>query len=391
MFFHNIKYFFKSLIKEKTLIFWTFAFPLILATFFYLTFSGIEENDVIDVINIGVVKNEEFEENLAFKEGFKELSKGEDKLLDIEYLTLEKGEELLEKGEISGIILFDNGPKTIIKKSGINETVLNYVVEEIAQSEKVFRKSIENHFEKTKEIPTEESIEKALENINEKMENLRNSENTIDKSFSNLKFSMIYFYTIIAMTCMYSGMMGMEALSKILPDTTKEGMRISVSPAPRWKLIFSGLFASFIIQILAIAILFLYTVFVLNIDYGENLGYVMILTLLGCLGGLSLGVFIETVIPLSENGKTGVLLGITMLGSFLSGMMNVGIKYYVDKHFPILNKINPTRMITDGLYSLYYYDTLERYRFNILSLVIFIAVLLGISIFRLRGRRYDSI
>ena len=46
----------------------------------------------------------------------------------------------------------------------------------------------------------------------------------------------------------------------------------------------------------------------------------------------------------------------------------------VDKNMPIINKLNPASMITDGFYSLYYYDTLDRYFFNIVSLLIFSAI-----------------
>ena len=42
---HNFKYTLKTIFKSKALIFWTFAFPLIMATFFNMAFSDIEENE----------------------------------------------------------------------------------------------------------------------------------------------------------------------------------------------------------------------------------------------------------------------------------------------------------------------------------------------------------
>lgn len=78
-------------------------------------------------------------------------------------------------------------------------------------------------------------------------------------------------------------------------------------------------------------------------------------------------------------------------GCFLSGMMGITMKYIVDKNIPIVNKINPASMITDGFYSLYYYDTLDRYFFNIASLLIFALIMIAISYFSLRRQKYDSI
>ena len=47
------------------------------------------------------------------------------------------------------------------------------------------------------------------------------------------------------------------------------------------------------------------------------------------------------------------------------------MKYIIDKNIPIINKLNPANMITDGLYSLYYYETLDRYIFNVMKFTYF--------------------
>lgn len=72
-------------------------------------------------------------------------------------------------------------------------------------------------------------------------------------------------------------------------------------------------------------------------------------------------------------------------------MMGITMKYIVDKNIPIVNKLNPASMITDGFYSLYYYDTLDRFVFNIASLLIFALIMITISYFSLRRQKYDSI
>ena len=67
------------------------------------------------------------------------------------------------------------------------------------------------------------------------------------------------------------------------------------------------------------------------------------------------------------------------------------MKYIIDKNIPIINKLNPANMITDGLYSLYYYETLDRYIFNVVSLLIFAFTLIVVSYISLRRQKYDSI
>ena len=57
MFLHNFKYSLKTLFRNKTLIFWTFAFPIILGTLFNLAFKDIEKNEMLEIIDIAVVDN----------------------------------------------------------------------------------------------------------------------------------------------------------------------------------------------------------------------------------------------------------------------------------------------------------------------------------------------
>ena len=74
MFIHNFKYALKTLLKNKMLIFWTFAFPIILGTFFNMAFSNIESSEKLDIINIAIIKNDDFNNNEIFKTAFEELS-----------------------------------------------------------------------------------------------------------------------------------------------------------------------------------------------------------------------------------------------------------------------------------------------------------------------------
>ena len=118
---------------------------------------------------------------------------------------------------------------------------------------------------------------------------------------------------------------------------------------------------------------------------------IILLAFVGSLAGLSLGIFIATFLKANDNVKMGILIAITMLGCFLSGMMGITMKYIVDTNMPIINKMNPASMITDGFYSLYYYDTLDRFYFNVGSLSLFTLLMILLSMYQLRRQTYDTI
>ncbi len=397
MFIHNFKYALKTLLKNKMLIFWTFAFPIILGTFFKMAFSNIEKNEKLDIIDIAIVNNSEFKENETFKKSFEKLSDENDdeRVFNTKYVTEDEARKLLENEEISGYLIFNDTPKVIVTSSGINETVLKYVTEEILQSEELVKNVIEHKIKEQVKNGTIEfnSFDVFIENLQkEALEMLKDDNVNIENvSNKNLSYTMIEYYTLIAMACLYGGILGMVVINQNLPNMSNNGKRVAISPTSKGKVILSSVLASYITQLFGLFLLFIYTIFVLKVDYGNNLLYVILLALVGSLSGLSLGVFIASVFKTNENLKTGIVISITMFGCFLSGMMGVTMKYIVDKNIPILNKLNPASMITDGLYSLYYYDTLDRYYFNVVSLLVFSLILIGISIISLRRQKYDSI
>ena len=74
----------RILLRDKTLIFWTFAFPFILGTFFYLALGNINKSIELKVIPIAIVDNEYYREDKVLNEVINSLSKeGDYKLLSI--------------------------------------------------------------------------------------------------------------------------------------------------------------------------------------------------------------------------------------------------------------------------------------------------------------------
>ncbi len=141
MFWHNFKYSLKTLFRNRTLLFWTFVFPILLGIFFNMAFSDIEKNEQLDIIDVAIVENEEFENNLIFKEIFGKLSSDDnkDKLFDVTYTDLETSKKMLEEDKITGYLLFDKEDVYIyVASSGINETILRNVVDEISSYKKLF-------------------------------------------------------------------------------------------------------------------------------------------------------------------------------------------------------------------------------------------------------------
>lgn len=392
MFIHSFKYTFKSLFRDRMLIFWTFAFPLILGTFFNLAFSNIESSESLDTINIAIAEKENSQAGDTLTEILTSMKDGigEKTLFNVQNTDEAEAAGLLENKDICGyIVLSDDAPKLVISSNGINETILKFAVDEILQSEDM----IKNVFSDiVQELPPERIAEEARIISDKISEYIGSSADSIKNiSGDNLSYTMIEYYTLIAMTCLYGGILGMTAVNRNLANMSPRGKRVSVCPVSKWRLILGNVLAGYTVQLIGIAILYLYSVFVIKVDFGSDLPLIVALTMLGCLAGLTMGIAVSVLIKSGENTKTGIIIAVTMFGCFLSGMMGITMKYIVDSNLPLLSRINPANMITDGLYALYYYNTPERYILNIVSLAVFSALMIILSAAGLRRQKYDSI
>ena len=390
MFYQNLKYSLKILLRNKALIFWTFAFPIILGLFFNLAFQNIEKNEQLQVIDIAIINSNDYNNNKIVKESLNELTKGKNKLFNIKLTDEKTSKDLLKNNKIIGYLTFkENQVNITVKNSGVEETILKQVLEQIQTNSKIINKKVEKEISEqvatNKKINYEQIYQNALSLLNENNIKINNISN------KNLSYTMIEYYTLIAMACLYGAMLSMFIINYQLPNMNSTGKRISASPINKTKQLISSLLSAYIVQIIGLLLLFLFTIFILKVDYGKNLLYVIITSLCGALSGLSLGVATSTLFKTNENAKTGIIIAITMLFCFLSGMMGITMKYIIDKNIPLLNMITPANMIPDALYSLYYYNTFDRFYKDILSLLIFSFIMILISIKGLRRQKYDNI
>ena len=391
MFIHNLKYTIKTLFKNKVLIFWTFAFPIVLGLFFNMAFSNIEKDEKLQVFDIAVVNNNAFQKEKIYQDALKKLEHGKDKLFNIKYVSQKRANKLLNNSDIKGYIIFKNDkPEVVIKENGTYQTIIKFVITEINQNkimiENLSKKEVETEIANGNvSIDQEKIVDNILNKIKSEKVEFKNISN------SNLSYMQIEYYTLIAMACMYGGMLGLTAINNSLANMSSKGKRISVSPNKKSVIVLSSAIGSYIVSLVGLVLLLVFLKLILKVDFGNNAFLVILLSLVGNLAGISLGVLIASIFRVSEGAKTGITIAITMFLSVLSGMMGVTLKYVIDKNIPVVNLINPNNLITDGFYSLYYYDTLSRYFRDISYLLIFIIICLTISFISLRREKYDSI
>lgn len=384
MFWHIFSHRLKCLIRDRQMVFWTFFFPIVLATLFNLAFANLLSSEQFETIKIAVVDNSEYQNDASFKSALDSVSKSQAStdgkaLFNVtQASTKERADELLENNKIEGYIVFDGGPRLVVKESGLNQTIIKEFLDNYLQSTATAQTVISQNpaaaAALTADLQNQKSFLKAV---------------PVGKAEPNTILN--YYYALIAMACMYGGFWGLKEVTAVQADLSPQGARVNLAPVHKLKVFGYSLCASMVIELISIAFLLLYLSLALKVSFGNQLGYIMLTCFAGCLMGVSWGAMIGAVIKKKEGVKIAVLIAVSMLCSFLSGMMSDQIKYWVAQTLPVLAYINPANLVTDAFYSLYYYDTYSRFFTNIGLLFAFSILCYFIVYFIMRRQKYASL
>lgn len=369
------KYRFLTIVRNKVLLFWNMIFPLVLVTFFGVTLPNAYKTLEIETIPIAMVDNVAFQQDQIFKTTLKTIEDAEESIFHVTYVSLEGAQRLLKNGEVEGIIEKQEEFQIQVKEDGVNQTILQTFMDEYLQKSSLIMHLVEGG-------ASYDQIMMSMEQTTSYISS---------KTNENSDISSVYFYTIIAMCCLYGSYISMGCIHSVQANQSNEGARNSISPFPKSKLIFLDFIISYVIGFTILMILWLYMMFGLGINFGEHVGYILLCIAAGVLAGNSLGILVGAVIIKNKEFKTGILTTTTLTLSMLSGMMMVQIKYFMDTYVPFINRMNPANMITDALYSLYYYGPDTRYFVNLISLLIFSGICYAISFIVIRRKQYASI
>lgn len=367
----------KCLFRNKTTMFWCYLFPILLTTSLYMAAGRINAANSFDTIKIAYVNQSATEDE--FGAVLQSVRQSDDVMLfDVTLCSKEEAADLLDKGNIEAYIVGGSSPELFVKENGLNETIIKAFMDAYRQKQITIGNILEHNPD-------------ALNNgLIDDVINHRSFTQIAD-NHKNPDDVLIYFYAILAYTCISAANWGLEEVINIQADQSMRGARVNASPVNKMKLFICNMLASYSCHSISVLLLFLYMKYVLRINFGDNLIYLLTACLVGSFAGLNLGANIGLWVKKKNEAKEAIITAVILGSSFLAGMMITDVKYYVAENLPFLAYINPTNLIADAMYSLYYFDGYNRYYTDIILLIAIVAVLLVTSYLGIRRKNYASI
>ena len=346
----NIKYMFIDTIRDKAVVFWLLAFPILLSAFFFMAFKDLDNYDLTK-INVGIEQSNPYYEILNFVD-----------VLELKETSSDEVENLLKEKEIVAYIKDDGD--LLIKDSGINVSIVKNIMDQIVQMREM-------------RLPMERYD----------FEVVYTQDKTVDMTSVNY-----YMYTLVGMISIYGYYIAVSLFSLYQANISTLGARLSVSPLNKLTVVITSAFVSFIFSFMANALALVFIHLVLGVKIIVNLGPSILILLGASIFSVALGAVISTSNKMGPEMKSGLGTVITLTLAFLTGMMNPTIKHFIEDKLPVLAAYNPVNIVNDSLVSVNVLglDTgdiaIPLLRLIALSLVLFVLSMIWI------GRKtYDSI
>ena len=216
MFWHFYKYRTKVLLRNKSMLFWTLAFPILLGLMFMAAFWEIDQAGNLETITTGIVKTGD---QSALSENFstvlEQVKINEKPLFELEELQEAEAAEKLTAGDLAGYYLIDDETISLhVGQAGMSQSLMKNVMDQFLQRTAIIAsKAAELESLDLAPILSAFEQEATFQEVN------------ADRDMS---FKSFYFFTLIGMAILYGTMWGVRNVQDQQANQSANGIRLSL-------------------------------------------------------------------------------------------------------------------------------------------------------------------
>ena len=397
-----------ALARERSILIWALAFPLVLSTMFVFMFANLDENAQLKPIRTVVVADAGYEAAPGFAEVMEALSEpGDGQLLDVAYASSE--EEAVEimratdtggsvfnsgvanEGAVGYVATDADGTPSVHVRGGVqpnsvdsaNQSVLKTVVDNYLRSRTLIEDAAR---ENPAALADAQAVSQLLgmSDFTEKIDVTRNPP----------KATVRFYFALLAMAALFGGQVGMIAICRVQPNLSALGARRAFGAVSRARTLVATLGASWALSFACLLVAYAYVRVVAGVDFAGRDGACVVALAASSLLATALGTLIGSVAKIDAGVKGGLLSAVVCLSSLFAGLYGTPVMELADDlnaAFPLLELLNPATQISQAFYSIMYYDTFQRTAEHVAVLLAMTAALLAVSSILVRRQRYASL
>lgn len=329
--------------------FWTLFYPLLMSTLFILTTSNIA-GDSMEDIPVGITEEHQLASTLD-----------EIEILEVTEMPESEALTLMDDNELSGFI--DEENELLVTDSGLNQTILESVLNEIIQ---VYESGIP-------------------------FENYSFENDFIVETDTDREPQVVMFYSLIAMMVFYTMFSSIEFIATMQPNLSTMGARFQSSPYGKMKMLLASAVGSLALGLSTNFITISYLMIFYQGTLFNELLPTVILLIFGNIAGIGIGFAVGLFPKLNAGFKTFVGVMVMLALTFSAGMIGPAVRELINENIPVFNNLNPVAILTDTLFKINLMDNFDDYLLTLGILIGIAVVMFIITLIVMRRKQYDRL
>ena len=401
-------------LREKTQLFWLFAFPIILATMFNGMFGNIAESFELHPLDVAVVEDTAWKASYGAQilvdgissdsstsdaDGYAKVDPdGGSKLVNATKVnSAAQAERLLADGTAQGMLQVVDGrmrfsvsqstqssaSDVMASSSGldISLTVLGNIVDLYNRNTDVVTDIARDNPAALMDGAVTGSIGSA-------------SGYTKEIQLTNFKPSGTarYYYALLGMAALMAMSFAINAVTMTQANLSALGIRRSLSPLPKLQQLMAGFLSSWLCSFLSLTVAMLYIRFGCRISLGGREWAAVGACLVASFAASAFGTLLGALPKIPTGAKHGLCTALACILSLFSGLYGqfaMQLSDQIAQHAPVLSILNPAQQITNLFYDILYYDNFGPFLTTTGILAAMSLVCLVVATILLRRQRYE--
>lgn len=391
----------KSLARTPAVIVWVLAFPLIMSAIFLFMFSGMRTDGAVDPVPVALVTPAAEKDGApagSFEQVVDALAEpGEDQLLDLRRVeTAGEAEDLLAAGEIDGYfeLALDGTPALTVGsaytlssadgETAVNRTILETVASSYVQSRALLEEVARRD---PAALADPAAVADAL--------GIQVDVEQVQITHARPEEIVRYYYALLGMGALMASQAGMLAVAYAQPGVSALGARRAVSGTSRLRQLAGCVLGAWAVSTVALTLAFAFLRLVAGVDFGGREGLALVSVAVCALLATALGAC-AGALPLSAgiSARSGILTALTCVLSLFAGLYGTAAMELADNlahTLPWTSWVNPTKLVCDTFYALYYYTSLAPFAARLAACVAGALALLAVAGAIFRRQSYEHL
>ena len=401
-------------LREKTQLFWLFAFPIILATMFNGMFGNIAESFELHPLDVAVVEDTAWKASYGAQilvdgissdsstsdaDGYAKVDPdGGSKLVNATKVnSAAQAERLLADGTAQGMLQVVDGKM----RFSVSQSTQSSASDVMASSSGLdisltVLGNIVDLYNRNTDVVTDIARDNPAALMDGAVTGSIGSASGYTKEIQLTNFkpsgTARYYYTLLGMAALMAMSFAINAVTMTQANLSALGIRRSLSPLPKLQQLMAGFLSSWLCSFLSLTVAMLYIRFGCRISLGGREWAAVGACLVASFAASAFGTLLGALPKIPTGAKHGLCTALACILSLFSGLYGqfaMQLSDQIAQHAPVLSILNPAQQITNLFYDILYYDNFGPFLTTTGILAAMSLVCLVVATILLRRQRYE--